>query len=268
MALLAHSILPASIFDIDPWSRPQRYACKRRPYLLDILAPFDLPLDSEPRVPKKHRVTLDCKGYQNESIKTEIKDGKLIVTGSEGSGKADDADFSLKQFRKSFDLPKNIDADKLSRFMSDNGRLVVEIPLKPATDQDSKQQLQKTTPTTAAMNRNDGFPRIVQNDKGDKSVMVKLDLPKSIDPAKLSVTCKNRDLILKAESVEEKDDMCHKTYFYKRMTLPDETDIESLKCVCENRQLTISAQVVSEEQQEKKKIRIEYKQDAANQITH
>ena len=255
MALLAHSILPGSIFDIDSWNRPRGIACKRRPFLLDILGPLELALDREP---KKYRVTLDCRGYKDESVKTEVKDGKLVVTGSEGN-KADDADFAVKQFRKSFDLPKNIEADKLSRFMTDTGKLVVEIPLKPVADQEPKLQKVMTS-------RDAGFPRIVQNDKGEKSVSVKLDLPKSIDPSKLSVTCKNRDLIVKAEGVEERDDMCHKTYFYKRMTLPDETDIESLKCVCENSQLTISAPVFAEDERQQKKIRIEHKSETNNQI--
>ena len=265
MALLAHSILPGSIFGTDSsWNRS--HACKRKPFLLDIFDPFDSMLSTssslyrQPRVPKKYRVTLDCQGYKNESIKTEIKNGKLIISGSDGN-KADDAqnegDYSMKEFRKTYNLPANIDGDKLTRFMTNNGKLVVEIPLKETTKEEEA-QVEKA-------NKNVGFPRIVENEKGEKSVSVKLELPKSIDPSKISVTCKDHDLIVKAESVEEKDDSYYKTYFYKRMTLPDETNLEALKCICEDNQLTITAPVhVDEDQEQRKKIRIEYKSDSSS----
>ena len=47
-----------------------------------------------PRVPEKYRVSLDVNGYNPDSIKTEVRDGKLIVSGSEG-GRHDSDDFSM-----------------------------------------------------------------------------------------------------------------------------------------------------------------------------
>ncbi len=63
---------------------------------------------SLPRVTEKYRITLDCEGFDPSSIKTDVKGNKLVVSATEGHV-SETSDYSLKEFRKSYDLPKYLD---------------------------------------------------------------------------------------------------------------------------------------------------------------
>ena len=120
MSLLSHSFFPRSMFDMDFWN-----PSLAGPSTLDLFDAFD-DLDrmmsrnliwlnepetlrlSSPKQPvsEKYRITLDCQGFNPNSIKTEIKDNnKLVVSASEGKPSAT-SDYSLREFRKTYDLPK------------------------------------------------------------------------------------------------------------------------------------------------------------------
>lgn len=120
MSLLSHSFFPRSMFDMDLWN-----PSLAGPSTLDLFDAFD-DLDrmmsrnliwlnepetlrlSSPKQPvsEKYRITLDCQGFNPNSIKTEIKDNnKLVVSASEGKPSAT-SDYSLREFRKTYDLPK------------------------------------------------------------------------------------------------------------------------------------------------------------------
>lgn len=60
---------------------------------------------SVPRVAEKYRITLDCQGFDPNSIKTEIKENKLVVNATEGQV-SPTSDYLFREFRKSYDLPK------------------------------------------------------------------------------------------------------------------------------------------------------------------
>ena len=68
----------------------------------------------KPQVPMKHRLNIDVHGYRPESLKTEIQDGKLVVTGYDELVKGDD--YTKREFRKTFNLPGNLDEEKLISF--------------------------------------------------------------------------------------------------------------------------------------------------------
>ena len=108
-------------------------------------------LSSSPSpVAEKYRITLDCEGFSPNSIKTLVKGNKLVVSATEGHASATD-DYSLREFRKSYDLPKYnyiltlidfllknvmlisnryVDGTKLISFVTSNGKLVIEFPFK------------------------------------------------------------------------------------------------------------------------------------------
>jgi HSP20 family molecular chaperone IbpA len=254
------------MFDMDLWLRPSQLGFG--PSTLDIFDPFD-ELDRlmsrnllwlakpevislAPKVPNKYRVTLDVSGYNAKSIKTEIKDGKLVVSGSEGS-KHESDDFSVREFRKTFKLPENAESEKQASFITSNGVLVVEVPLKET----QQPQLNGV--------KCDALPRIVEGSDGAKSVSVNLALPKSIDPAKLTVTCKDRDLIIKAEDKAETSNGFSSLYFYKRTTLPENTDFGNLKCNFDNNCLSIAAPLLTDFKPSHRTIPIEFT-NKTNQI--
>lgn len=242
MALIRHTFLPRSMFDMDYWYRPASLGIG--PSTLDIFDPFDdldralgrnllwldRPTDllssllpSEPKIPKKYRVTLDVSGFSPNSIKTEIKENKLVVSGSEGA-KHDTSDYSVREFRKTYELPKNAETDKMVSFVASNGQLVVEVPLKREAKSLQSEKVQ-----------------IVEGEKGAKSVQLKIELPEKIDPANVSVTCKDRDVIIKTEEKKETPDSVSQMHYYRRVTLPENTDFEQLKCTLEDNKLALCA---------------------------
>lgn len=232
MSLIPFDVMPRSMLDMDTWFRPT----------LDLFDPFDVVdralsrnlqwLDwpsfmepIKPIVPRKYRVTVDCAGYEPKSVKTEIQNKNLIVSGKEDV-KEQSGDYSTKEFRKTYKLPDNAETEKLVSFMTPLGQLVVEVPLK------EEGQIQE-----------DLFPRIVDKPEGGKQMSMKCSVPQGVDPTKISVTCKDRDLIIKAEDVKERPDSVSRMHYYKRCTLPENTDFNSLKCRFQNNQLEIEAPI-------------------------
>lgn len=246
MALIPHSFLPRSMFDMDSWFKPAHLS--HEPSTLDVFDTFD-ELDRQmgrnlqwlnkpaslmttpfkhPKVPQKYRINLDCRGYSPKSIKTEVVDGKLNVSGSEGH-KNPAGDFSVREFKKSYVLPEEVDVDHMTTFMTSHGHLIIEIPFK-------NHGLLSNTINEAL------FPKITEGIDGTKNVSLKLTLPKNIDPAKMHVTCKDHDLIIKGEDKFEKPDGFSQTYYYQRTTLPENTDFKLLKCQYDDsHHLSISA---------------------------
>lgn len=62
----------------------------------------------------------------------------------------------------------------------------------------------------------------------------------------MSVTLKDRDLIVRAEDkIEEKDRMSQFSY-YKRSSLPENTDFNALKCNLDKNKLSVTAPLSSD----------------------
>jgi HSP20 family molecular chaperone IbpA len=212
MSLLPHSVFPRSMFDMDQWFRHPYNG----PSTLDLFDPFDeldhtisrnlhwltkpeflqtLPL--VPKVPQKYRITIDCSGFAPKSIKTEIKaKHKLVVTGLEEH--KDGEDFTTREFKKTYQLPENCESEKLVTFMAPGGKLVVEVPLK-----------ETKTMSTASL-----VPQIVDNKDGTKNVSVNFNIPHNLDPSKVQVSIKDRDIICRAEDEIKKPDLQSKYYYY------------------------------------------------------
>lgn len=150
MSLIQHRLFPRTMFNYDLWSRPlfesSSHSSSSSSSLgplttLDLFDPFDV-LDhdlcrnlswinqprmlsrDENRVRQKYRITVDCHGYKPSSIKTEIAGGgaKLVVSGRENDEAVkvnnDDGDYSLKEFKRTYRLPKNVETDKMVSFNS------------------------------------------------------------------------------------------------------------------------------------------------------
>jgi HSP20 family molecular chaperone IbpA len=245
-SLISHSFMPRSMFNMDYWLEPLNTNDNLGLSTLDLFDPFDeldrmigrnfnwlstpFNLEQQPKVPKKYRVILDCFGYSPKSIQTEIKDSQLIVTGNEGNSANENEDFQMKQFRKTYKLPANTENDKLVSFMTSNGKLVIEIPLKE-DEKNQKIALQEKP-------KYDLFPR-VSEDK--TNVSMNLSLPDNIDPSKLNFVCKDRQLIVKYQDKSESKDSYSDVYFYKQILMPENTDFSALKCVYDKNLLAISA---------------------------
>jgi HSP20 family molecular chaperone IbpA len=239
MALIPHNVFPRSMFDMDQWFHPN--SKHTGPNTLDMFDAFDeldhmvgrnlewinkpeFMLPVMPRVPQKYRIVVDCHGYQPKSIKTEIVGDRLTVVGHE-EVKHEGEDFQVKQFKRTYRLPVTCECDKMVSFMTRHGQLVIEFPLRE----------------TQVHSNQDLFPRIVDGANGEKSVAMSFHVPEKIDPSKVTVSVKDRDLIVKAEDVIEKPDGISRFFYYKRTTLPENTKFDELKCSYDNHQLSVAA---------------------------
>jgi HSP20 family molecular chaperone IbpA len=247
MSLIQHGYFPRSKFDLENWLG-ENHVGGGRDYFstLDIFDAFDdfdhmlgrnmewlqrpsfiEPLPMLPRIPDKYRVTVDVTGYTPKSIKTEFKDGNLIVSANEEHKSDKTGDYMVQQFKKTFKLPKNAETDKMASFVA-GGQLVVEVPLRVAR-----------TGTTGE----DLFPYTVDNKDGTKTVKMTCTVPQGIEPNKINVTCKDRDLIIRAEDKMEKPDYKSKIMYYKRCTFPELTDFTEMKCMLDNGKLLVEAPI-------------------------
>lgn len=242
MALIPHNVFPRSMFDMDQWFHPHHHKNVNQPSTLDLFDPFDeldhmvgrnmqwlnkpefMNLPLVPRVPQKYRIVVDCHGYQPNSIKTEIKSDKLTVVGHQ-EVRHEGEDFQVKQFKRTYRIPPNCVQEKMVSFMTSHGQLVIEMPLRES----------ETHPNQ------DLFPRIVDAADGGKQVAMKFTVPAKIDPSKICVSIKDRDLIVKAEDKVEKPDGISRFFYYKRTTLPENTRFDQLRCNYDNHQLSVSA---------------------------
>jgi HSP20 family molecular chaperone IbpA len=215
MSLMQHSILPRSrLFDSELW---HGMPTTHHPSALDMFDPFD-ELDQTmsrnlhwltrpefmtqpmiPKVPQKYRITVDCAGFSPQSIKTEVRSNNVLVVHGRDEQKGDNENFSIREFKKTYQLPANCEPNKLASFMARNGNLVIEVPLKET----------QMTPI------NDLVPRIVDNPDGSKNVNVRMHFPENIDPSKVTVSIKDRDLIMRAEETVKKPDGISTFSFYE-----------------------------------------------------
>ena len=226
------------MFDMDLWLNQNEMGLGQS--TLDLFDPFD-DLDrimarnfnwlckpeflnhTIPRFPNKFRVQLNCSGFNSDSIKTEIKE---IVTGNKGNKKNDSENFSIKQFRKTYKLPDNTENDKMVSFMTSNGKLVIEIPIKEEINNKP----------------GDFFPKISDD---TKNVNMNILLPENIDPNKLKVTCKDRQLVINYQHKSDDENNICEIQYYKQVLMPENTDFGSLKCLLENKTLSITAPLIS-----------------------
>jgi HSP20 family molecular chaperone IbpA len=158
---------------------------------------------------------VECPGFvpKKDAIKTDVKNNVLTVSGRE-EDKQEGGDFSVREFKKTYKLPENVQHEKMISFMPVEGTLVLEFPLKE---------------TTGHLNE-DLMPRIVETSQGGKAVTINFGVPKNIEPSKVHVVIKDRDLIVKADDISKDKYTTSKIHYYKRATLPPNTDFERLQC--------------------------------------
>lgn len=166
MSIIEYTIFPKTDFDIDLSSIPEvDYS------LLDLFDIFD-PLDFsrianqldwierpswlselEPRIgqverPKtrKYRIAVDIRGLNKQSVKTTFSDDKkkLIVTAKEGEIKSRDVEnYTLRELKRTYKLPSNLELEKLASYMAPSGKLMIEIPFASPQKEEKEAEKQK-----------------------------------------------------------------------------------------------------------------------------
>jgi HSP20 family molecular chaperone IbpA len=250
MSLVPHTFFPRKMFDTDTWLSPFAHGQTA----LDMFDPFD-PLDmqmnnainwlsrpnflpqlfQQPPVQQKYRITVDCAGYAPSDIKTEIQGGdKLLVSGQQGSDTKSDktGDHKYHSFKKTFQLPKDVAVDKLTSFMTPRGVLVIDLPYK-FDDQGAHL-----------------WPEVVKDAQGKETgVSLNVQLPECIDPSKVHVTVKDRDVVVRASQKFETPCGYSKVHYYRRNTMPESTNMRDIKCTLDDKhKMLVTAPIITDQQ--------------------
>jgi HSP20 family molecular chaperone IbpA len=285
---------------------PSRYGRQSNLSLLDTFDPYDArhqimhqpqlnwinrpdqvhqQVARQPDVPHRYRIALDCRGFKPESLKCEFKEGKqpgqhvLRICGLEESGKKGSDSFKRHELHRCFTLPANIDIHKMVSFVTADGKLIVEFPLRGGkkdniaaggaaigTSTSPVRQMRQRTPVKSTMSsmsptrcfspttrvqgatspyRFGGASSSPARFGGveGKQLKIRLPLPENISPEKIHVSIKDGDLIMRCEDTNVSKDEATSIHVFLRYTLPNNIDVNSLKCVKEDGHLLVTAPV-------------------------
>ena len=158
-----------------------------------------------------YRITFNCNSFNPSSIQTELQENKLIISGHKGKPKKNTEDFFYQEFRETIVLPRYVDFEKSRSFFLNSQKLIV---------------IEFTIHLSQRWHKKFLRPRIAHN---GKIVKLEILLPEGIDENKISLTCKDCDLVLIADYANQKK-TC-KIQFIRRTQLPQNTDFSSLNSI-------------------------------------
>jgi HSP20 family molecular chaperone IbpA len=143
------------------------------------------------------RITFNCGGYNPKSIKTDLIGTKLFISGKE-EARIDGENFSIKEFKRSYELPLNSDGSKLISYMAPTGQLLIEIPLKQMQNIEDLCDHSISSNSNNSNNNNNNSHRKVMGANLDESnnFTFKYQLPDNVDTSKLNVSLCNREIII------------------------------------------------------------------------
>jgi HSP20 family molecular chaperone IbpA len=195
----------------------------------------------------KFRVTLDVTGYRPEDLSVKVVGRKLFIDGKQEFREGED--FSVKEMRKTYDIPENASFEHMTSFLTAKGTLVVEFPLitQQKERDDHHHQLQQYGANVKEFNFDEFFksafePKISDDvEKGGKKIDLSLDMH-GFKPEQIQIHLKDHDLIVQAESATSDKQHTARSYIYKAITLPPNIDIEHMRSFLHNgKRLVITA---------------------------
>ncbi|KAL7674234.1 hypothetical protein ACOME3_000513 [Neoechinorhynchus agilis] len=237
---------PFDDYDLSlrPSVRPSLFWINEPPTLLDVHG------RRRPR-PEKFRVTLNVQGFDKKDLKTEIINGRLVISARRHDKCNKTGDFDSREFQKSFEVPKNAIADQMTSFVTGGGVLVVEIPLK-MEERDVKPSGghgQVGLFDFDEFFNSNFFPKVVDTPDGKKKIEMNVDVS-SFKPNDVQVSLKDNELVVKAEhSTQQSEDGKQgfsRSYYYKQVTLPPGTDVEHLTSHFSGGKLVLEAPYVAQ----------------------
>jgi len=182
----------------------------------------------------KFRVTLDVTGYKPEDLSVKVVGRKLYIDGKQEL--RDGEDFSVKEMRKTYDLPENASFEHMTSFLTAKGLLVVEFPLITQAKErdDHHHQLKQYGDNAKEFNFDEFFksafePKISNDtEKGEKKIDLSLDMT-GFRPDQIQIHLKDHDLIVQGESSASDQHHTARSYIYKAVTLPPNIDVEHMR---------------------------------------
>lgn len=194
-----------------------------------------------PALSEKFRVQLNVAGFNPDTIRTHVEGRKVIVEAKEeerqGSG-----DYSLREIRKTYELPEHADSSNLASFVTPNNMLVIEVPVNaPRLERRPSQTLADTHALSLFGQFRDplfdypGFigspdfrPQIIDIGGGQKHIKMSLAV-KNYRPEQIKVSIKNNELLVQAEHIYTDNNRSERSFLTKSISLPPGTQAAQLK---------------------------------------
>ncbi|CAF0899848.1 unnamed protein product [Adineta steineri] len=195
-----------------------------------------------PALSEKFRVQLNVDGFTPESIKTRVEGRKVIVEAKQ-EDRQGDGNYSIREIRKTYDLPEHADANNLASFVTPNNMLVVEVPVTHPHIERRLSQTLADTNTLAQFGQyrdpvfdyagfigsSDFRPRIIDtNINGQKQLKMALAV-KNYRPEQIKVSVKNDELIIQAENTYNDNNRSERSFLTKSISLPPGTKVDQLR---------------------------------------
>ena len=176
---------------------------------------------------KKFRVSFEVSQFKPEEISVRTQDNKLIVNAKheeKGEGKS-----LSREFSRQVDIPRHINADKLSCTLSNDGVLQIEAPV-PAPAYSKIQNSMKpgflrpspVRATTASTTAKSG-PLVTEHD-GSKKFRITVDIGREFLPQDVMVKTVDRKLVVNAKHEEKGPGRSSMKEFSREFDLPELVD--------------------------------------------
>jgi len=257
---------PWNDFDVFPTAlthRPHPFRWVNQPQRLTHSPGHQHQLNTKPH-PEKFRVQLNVAGFSPETVKTRV-DGRKVIVEAKQEERQKDGDYSIREIRKTYDLPEHADASQLASYVTPNNMLVIEVPIR---NPEAERRLaeKKNDQTNLAqfgayrdplfdyagfLGGSDFQPRIV--DKGNNEKQLEIAVPmKTYKPEEVKVSVKNNQLIVQGEHRHKDENRSERSFFYKSTILPPGTQLDKLQShLTDDGQLKIEAPFVEQKEQPK-----------------
>jgi HSP20 family molecular chaperone IbpA len=196
---------------------------------------------SSPALSEKFRVQLNVAGFNPETIKTRVEGRKVIVDAKQ-EDRQGNGDYSVREIRKSYDLPEHADSTNLASFVTPNNMLVIEVPINaPRIERRPSQTMADTQALNLFGQFRDpifdypGFiasadfrPRVVDVGNGQKQIKMALAV-KNYRPEHIKVSVKNNELLVQAENIYSDSNRSERSFLTKSISLPPGTQVDQLR---------------------------------------
>lgn len=194
-----------------------------------------------PALSEKFRVQLNVAGFNPETIKTRV-DGRRVIVEAKQEDRQAQGDFSIREIRKTYDLPEHADSSNLASFVTPNNMLVIEVPINHPHPE---RRLSQTFNDNQALSlfgqfrdpifdypgfigSTDFRPRVVDIGNGQKTIKMSLAV-KNYRPEQIKVSVKNNELHVQAENIYNDNNRSERSFLTKSISLPPGTQFDQLK---------------------------------------
>jgi len=194
-----------------------------------------------PSLSEKFRVQLNVAGFNPDTIKTRVE-GRKVVVEAKQEDRQSDGDYSVREIRKTYELPEHADSVNLASFVTPNNMLVIEVPVNtPHLERRPSQSLadshsmslfgQFRDPIfnyTNFIASPDFRPRILDTGSGQRQIKMALAV-QNYRPEQIKVSVKNNELLVQAENNYQDSNRSERSFLTKSIALPPGTQVDQLK---------------------------------------